>query len=74
MGEGHRPGADHGAAAFQQHRVAPHAVQLPDSFVASHFPEVGPGVNADTGGVLRKNARLQGPDAMGFGCGDQRVQ
>ncbi len=60
---------DHGATAFEQHRGAPHAVQLANAFAAADLAEAGRFTQAHTGRVFGENARLQRPQAVLFRFG-----
>jgi hypothetical protein len=63
----------HGRAAALDHDdVAPAAVVLADAFPGPDHTEPGGPVQGHAGGVLREDARLDGPDPGGLGRGDQR--
>ena len=67
-------GLHDGAAAFDEHDVAPAAAVLADAFPGPHDAEPGGPVQGQAGGVLREDAGLDGPDPGVLGGGDQGIQ
>ncbi|MEV4013104.1 hypothetical protein AB0J35_21600 [Nonomuraea angiospora] len=58
-----RPSGDDRAAALDEHAIAPATAMAADALAgADDPPEPGPGVQVETGGVLREDSRLDRPD------------
>ena len=66
--------SDDGAAAFDEQDVAPSAMVLANAFSGADDPEAGGLVEVKARAVLREDPRLDGPDASGFGRGDEGIQ
>src|SRR5690606_35572524 len=68
-------GSQHGgAAAFEEDDVAPLAVEAAQALAGADGAEACLGVEPEAAGVLGEDAGLDGPDAVGFGSGDERGQ
>ena len=61
--------SQHRAAALDENGVAPAAVALGDPFPGAHDAEPGGPVKGGAGGILREDARLDGPDPGRLGGG-----
>src|SRR5579875_791306 len=66
--------ADGGAAAFDEHHVAPGSVVAAGALAGADGAEPGLGVQAQAGGVLGEDTGLDGPDPGGLGGIDQGPQ